>query len=256
MSSSAGRISAASHFVVDAAGLSKEYATAAGPLRVLDDVSLNVECGDTIAVTGESGSGKSTLLALLAGLDAPSSGRLSVAGRDLVAAGEAELADFRARTVGIVFQHFHLMRSLTALENVALPLELRGDVDATERARSALETVGLVDRAEHFPAQLSGGESQRVALARALVIEPALLLADEPTGNLDERTGAIIADLLFDLVDRCDTTLILVTHSRELASRCRRSLLLHAGHLVATDSGGATVATRESQATRATSGGG
>jgi putative ABC transport system ATP-binding protein len=217
--------------VVDAAGLSKEYATAAGPLRVLSDVDLSVGHGETVAVTGESGSGKSTLLALLAGLDAPSAGRLAVAGRDLVAADEAGLADFRARTVGIVFQHFHLMRSLSALENVALPLELRGDADAKERAHAALETVGLADRAGHFPAQLSGGESQRVALARAVVIEPQLLLADEPTGNLDERTGTVIADMLFDLVDRCGTTLILVTHSRDLASRCRRSLLLHAGRL-------------------------
>jgi putative ABC transport system ATP-binding protein len=221
----------AERLVVDASGLSKDYATAAGQLRVLSDVDLSVGRGDTVAVTGESGSGKSTLLALLAGLDAPSAGRLAVAGRDLVAAGESELADFRARTVGIVFQHFHLMRSLTALENVALPLELRGDFDARERAQVSLETVGLADRAGHFPAQLSGGESQRVALARAVVIGPALLLADEPTGNLDERTGAVVADLLFDLVDRCGTTLILVTHNRELASRCRRSLLLHAGRL-------------------------
>ena len=231
MSVTAGRIHVAGRLVVDASGVSKDYATAAGPLRVLSDVDLSVGRGETVAVTGESGSGKSTLLALLAGLDAPSAGRLAVAGRDLVTAGEADLADFRARTVGIVFQHFHLMRSLTALENVALPLELRGDVDAKERARAALETVGLADRAAHFPAQLSGGESQRVALARAVVIEPELLLADEPTGNLDERTGAVIADLLFDLVDRCGTTLILVTHNRELASRCRRSLLLHAGRL-------------------------
>jgi putative ABC transport system ATP-binding protein len=226
-----GRCRPATRLVVDATGLSKEYVTAAGPLRVLSDVDLSVERGETLAVTGESGSGKSTLLALLAGLDAPTAGRLAVAGRDLVAAGESDLADFRAHAVGIVFQHFHLMRSLTALENVALPLELRGDVDARERARVALETVGLADRAGHFPAQLSGGESQRVALARAVVIEPELLLADEPTGNLDERTGAVIADLLFDMVDRCGTTLILVTHSRDLASRCRRSLLLHAGRL-------------------------
>lgn len=231
MSRPAGSIHVEDRLVVDASGLSKHYATGAGLLRVLSDVDLSVGRSETVAVTGESGSGKSTLLALLAGLDAPSAGRLAVAGYDLVTAGESELADFRARSVGIVFQHFHLMRSLTALENVALPLELRGDVDATERARVALETVGLVDRAGHFPAQLSGGESQRVALARAVVIEPELLLADEPTGNLDERTGTVIADLLFDLVDRCGTTLILVTHSPDLASRCRRSLLLNAGRL-------------------------
>jgi len=230
----ARQVQTASRLVVEASGLSKNYATAAGPLRVLSDVDLSVARGETVAVTGESGCGKSTLLALLAGLDAPSAGRLAVAGRDLVTAGEEELADFRARTVGIVFQHFHLMRSLTAIENVALPLELRGDTDARDRAHAALETVGLADRAEHWPAQLSGGESQRVALARAVVIEPALLLADEPTGNLDERTGAVIADLLFDLVERCETTLILVTHNRELASRCARSLLLHAGRLDAT----------------------
>jgi putative ABC transport system ATP-binding protein len=219
--------------LVAANGLSKVYSTAAGPLRVLSDIDLMVAAGETLAVTGESGCGKSTLLALLAGLDAPSAGRLTVAGRDLVAAGEAELADFRAREVGIVFQHFHLMRSLTALENVALPLELRGDDAAHERAYAALDTVGLANRAGHFPAQLSGGESQRVALARALVAEPQLLLADEPTGNLDERTGEIVADLLFELVGRRGATLVLVTHSRELASRCGRSLRLHSGRLEA-----------------------
>ncbi len=231
MSVAAGRIRPAERLVVEATGLSKDYETAAGPLRVLSNVDLSVARGETVAVTGESGSGKSTLLALLAGLDAPSAGRLTVAGRDLVAAGEPELADFRARTVGVVFQHFHLMRSLTALENVALPLELRGDINAKDRAQAALETVGLADRAAHWPALLSGGETQRVALARAVVIEPELLLADEPTGNLDERTGAVIADLLFDLVERCTTTLILVTHNRELAARCGRSLLLHTGRL-------------------------
>jgi putative ABC transport system ATP-binding protein len=217
--------------VVEATGVSKRYDTATGPLTVLDDLALAVERGETVAITGESGCGKSTLLALLAGLDVPSTGRLVVVGRDLVTASEEELADFRARTVGIVFQHFHLMRSLTALENVALPLELRGDADAHERARAALDTVGLAPRADHFPAHLSGGECQRVALARALVIEPEILLADEPTGNLDERTGAIVADLLFDLVARRETTLVLVTHNRDLAARCRRGLWLHAGRL-------------------------
>jgi putative ABC transport system ATP-binding protein len=238
MSVVAARADLVESLVVEAAGLSKRYVTATGPLDVLSDVALTVGRGETVAVTGESGSGKSTLLAMLAGLDVPSAGSLVVAGHDLVVASEADLADFRARSVGIVFQHFHLMRSLTALENIALPLELRGDVDAAERASAALDMVGLARRAGHFPAQLSGGECQRVALARAVVIEPTLLLADEPTGNLDERTGVVIADLLFDLVERCDTTMLLVTHNRELAARCGRHLLLHAGRLDAAPRGG------------------
>ncbi|MGK0203624.1 MAG: putative ABC transport system ATP-binding protein [Planctomycetota bacterium] len=217
--------------LVRARALLKDYPTAAGPLRVLAGVDLDLAGGETLAITGESGSGKSTLLALLAGLDTATSGSLEVAGRNLASAREADLADFRASTVGIVFQHFHLMRSLTAVENVALPLELRDGGDPGSRAAEALAMVGLQKRHDHFPAQLSGGECQRVALARAIVTEPRLLLADEPTGNLDERTGMAVADLLFDLVERRGTALILVTHSESLAARCGRRLHLHDGQL-------------------------
>jgi putative ABC transport system ATP-binding protein len=231
----------ASQAVVRAVDVHKRFVTAAGPIEVLAGVDLEVSAGETVAITGESGSGKSTLLSLLAGLDLPSSGALVVGGIDLARVVEADLAEFRARTVGIVFQHFHLVRSLTALENVTLPLELRDErgsdgraVDAREmdvRAKRALLSVGLEHRHDHFPPQLSGGECQRVAIARALVTEPALLLADEPTGNLDEQTGRLVADLLFDLVDRTGTTLVLVTHNAQLANRCARSVALKAGRL-------------------------
>jgi len=219
--------------LVRTVGLRKDYETAAGPLPVLRGVDLDVEAGETVAITGESGCGKSTLLGLLAGLDTPSAGTLTVAGRDLATADESALADFRSRTVGIVFQHFHLLASLSAIENVALPLELRDGHDRDHRARAALAAVGLAARHDHFPAQLSGGERQRVAIARAIVTDPALLLADEPTGNLDERSGAAIADLLFDLVTTRGTTLVLVTHNPALAARCGRRLALHDGLLVA-----------------------
>jgi len=218
----------------------KEFVTAAGVVHVLEGVDLEVCRGETVAIVGESGSGKSTLLSLLAGLDLPTSGTLMVDGIDLGATAEAELADFRSRAVGIVFQHFHLLKSLTALENVALPLELHeGAVraangraaDARKKAEAALDLVGLAHRGGHFPSQLSGGEAQRVALARAVVVEPALLVADEPTGNLDEKTGAAVMDCMFDLVERRGTTLILVTHNRDLAARCGRGLVLHDGRL-------------------------
>ncbi len=235
--------------VVRASGLRKTFPTAAGPLEVLRGVDLEVERGESVSIAGESGSGKSTLLALLAGLDAPTAGSLDVAGIDLAAAGEADLADFRARTVGIVFQHFHLIRSLTALENVRLPLELRDGADRERRAEDVLASVGLAARAGHFPAQLSGGERQRVAIARALVTEPELLLADEPTGNLDERTGESVIELLFDLAARSATTLVLVTHSAALAARCARSLVLHEGIL--DDRRGAPAARAASGAARA-----
>ena len=217
--------------VVDGRGLCKRFDTAAGGLEVLRGVDLQVAAGETVAITGESGSGKSTLLSLLAGLDVPSAGTLTVDGIDLASAAEAELAEFRARRIGIVFQHFHLVRSFSALENVRLPIELRDGNDDEGRAERALAAVGLGERHEHLPGELSGGECQRVAIARALVSEPALLLADEPTGNLDERTGAAVSDLLFELVDTSATTLVLVTHNAALAARCSRRVTLAGGRL-------------------------
>lgn len=217
--------------LVRAVGVEKTFTTSAGEIAVLRGVDLEVLRGQTLSIAGESGSGKSTLLAMLAGLDVPSAGLLEVAGRNLAACSEEDLADFRARSVGIVFQHFHLIRSLTALENVRLPLELRDGADPADRARDALNAVGLSHRHGHFPAQLSGGECQRVAIARALVCEPELLLADEPTGNLDGKTGRQVVDLLFDLVESRDTTMVLVTHSATLAARCARSLMLTDGRL-------------------------
>jgi putative ABC transport system ATP-binding protein len=209
----------------------KSFATQAGSLEVLSGVELSAQRGDTVAILGESGSGKSTLLSLLAGLDAPTRGRVIVEGHDLERLDEAELARFRAGRVSIVFQQFHLMRGLTALENVSLPLELRGVRDAEERARDALGQVGLQDRSEHLPSRLSGGECQRVAIARALVVEPALLLADEPSGSLDAKTGGAVMKLLFDGVATRSTTLILVTHNQSLAARCAHEHVLAAGRL-------------------------
>jgi putative ABC transport system ATP-binding protein len=212
-------------------GVEKRFDTAAGPIDVLRGIDLEVARGESVAIVGESGSGKSTLLSLLAGLDAPTRGSVSVAGRDLAGLSEVELARFRAAQLGIVFQQFHLMSGLTALENVSLPLELQRAPGALGRARAALEQVGLAGRAQHLPARLSGGECQRVAIARALVVEPALLLADEPSGSLDARTGEAVMRLLFELVESRDTTLVLVTHSEALASSCRRRLHLVEGKL-------------------------
>jgi putative ABC transport system ATP-binding protein len=212
--------------------LHKEFPQPGGALRVLRGVDLELARGDTLAILGESGSGKSTLLALLAGLDSPTSGSIEVAGRDLGSLDENRLAAFRARHLGIVFQQYHLLGGLTALENAALPLELVGDRAAPARARAALERVGLGERLDHFPHELSGGECQRVAIARALVGEPALILADEPSGSLDARTGDVVAELLFDLVAKQATTLVLVTHNEALAARCDRRLLLRDGVLV------------------------
>ncbi|MCH2169215.1 ABC transporter ATP-binding protein [Myxococcota bacterium] len=211
--------------------VSKHFDTGAGRLEVLNDLSFSVDRGETVAIVGESGSGKSTLLSLLAGLDAPSRGTVRVAGCELETMGESELAAFRARELGIVFQQFHLMAGLSALENIALPLELQNASDALERARGALEQVGLADRANHLPSRLSGGECQRVAIARAMVVEPALLLADEPSGSIDVRTGRTVMNLLFDLVQRVEMTLVLVTHSQELAAACDRRLELVSGRL-------------------------
>ena len=212
--------------------LHKEFPQPSGPLVVLRGLSLEAARGETLAILGASGSGKSTLLALLAGLDSPTRGSIEVAGHDLAALDEAQLAAFRARQLGIVFQQYHLLGGLTALENAALPLELLGVREADARAQAALEQVGLSERLEHFPHELSGGECQRVAIARALVVEPALILADEPSGSLDAHTGEVVMSLLFDLVAKQATTLVLVTHNEPLAARCDRRLLLREGVLV------------------------
>jgi putative ABC transport system ATP-binding protein len=203
-----------------------------GRLTILDGVSLDVARGASLAIVGASGSGKTTLLGLLAGLDRPSAGSVSLAGQSLNELDEEARARLRRRLVGFVFQSFHLLPALNAEENVMLPLELEGRGDASTRARAALAGVGLDARRHHYPHQLSGGEQQRVALARAFVHEPELLFADEPTGNLDQRTGAAVSDLLFALNREHGTTLVLVTHDTALASRCGRSLHLADGRIV------------------------
>ena len=203
-----------------------------GPLTILDDVGFAIAPGETVAVVGASGSGKSTLLALMAGLDVPTSGGVWLDGAPLSTLDEDGRARVRGEKVGFVFQSFQLLPSLTALENVMLPLELRGDADAETAARAILQRVGLGERLQHYPRQLSGGEQQRVALARAFVTRPSLLFADEPTGNLDTRTGAAIVDLLFGLNADAGTTLVLVTHDERLAARCGRVLRLDSGRLV------------------------
>jgi len=198
---------------------------------VLRGVELNVKQGDTIAILGQSGSGKSTLLSLIAGLDHPDEGAVLLNGIVLKDLNERDLTKYRAKQIGIIFQQFHLMPHLTALENVALPLELQKDKNANQKATETLGQIGLEHRLNHFPHQLSGGEAQRVAIARSLGIEPTLLLADEPTGNLDEETGNHLSDLLFDLVDANNMTLILVTHNRTLANRCKKQFHLIGGEL-------------------------
>ena len=202
-----------------------------GDLPVLAGAAICLESGGTLAITGQSGSGKSTLIALLAGLDRPDQGRIAVNGSELTTLGEAALTRFRAEHIGIIFQQFHLMPHLTAEENIRLPLELLRRPCSEEKIDLILAKVGLTERRNHLPRQLSGGECQRVSIARALVVEPVLLLADEPTGNLDVVTGREIADLLFHLVDREGMTLIVVTHNQELAARCRHQLRLEQGLL-------------------------
>ena len=219
-------------FVLEALSVSKTVVSPEGSLTILADVSLSVASGETLAIVGASGAGKSTLLALLAGLDTPSTGKVLIAGTDLTRLDEDGRAQVRGRHVGFVFQSFHLIPSLTALENVMLPLELSGRRDARAAAGAALDQVGLTPRVAHYPKQLSGGEQQRVAIARAFVTHPALLFADEPTGNLDTATGQKISDLLFDLNRTMKSTLVLVTHDRTLAARCGRMLQLEAGHRV------------------------
>ena len=200
-------------------------------LTILDDVSLGIRRGESVAIVGPSGSGKSTLLGLLAGLDVPSSGEVWLDGEAFSRLDEDARALRRAREIGFVFQSFHLLPGLTALENVMLPLELGEGAGAEAAARTVLEAVGLAARANYYPQKLSGGEQQRVAIARAYATRPALLFADEPTGNLDAATGAVIVDLLFKLNAERHTTLVLVTHDQELAVRCDRTLPLHAGRL-------------------------
>jgi putative ABC transport system ATP-binding protein len=218
--------------VLEAQNLSKTVSSPEGPLTILSPVSVTVRAGETLAIVGASGAGKSTLLALLAGLDSPSTGRVLIAGVDITDLDEDGRAAVRGQHVGFVFQSFHLIPSLTALENVMLPLELKGRRDARQAAAQALDQVGLTPRAAHYPKQLSGGEQQRVAIARAFVTEPAVLFADEPTGNLDTHTGQRVTDLLFELNRKTGSTLVLVTHDRSLAQRCSRTLELDAGRSV------------------------
>src|SRR3954469_3639098 len=215
--------------VLKAENLTKKVTSPEGMLTIVDDVSLDIAAAETVAIVGTSGAGKSTLLALLAGLDTPTSGRIALAGTDLTALDEDGRARLRAERVGFVFQSFHLVPSLTALENVMLPLELAGRRDAREAALETLGRVGLAQRTGHYPPQLSGGEQQRVAIARAFVTRPAVLFADEPTGNLDTHTGERIVALLFDLNAQSNTTLVLVTHDRVVAARCGRVLEMDSG---------------------------
>lgn len=219
--------------MIEVSGLAKSVSEAdsQGVLRILQDVSFRVESAESVAIVGASGSGKSTLLGLLAGLDVPSSGSVRILGRELFALDEDDRAGLRGELVGFVFQSFQLLPALTALENVMLPLELAGDRRAEAEARRWLERVGLGSRLKHYPRQLSGGEQQRVALARAFAPGPRLLLADEPTGNLDAATGAAIIELMFELNRESGTTLVLVTHDESLAGRCDRVLHMHAGRL-------------------------
>ncbi|WP_424931939.1 ABC transporter ATP-binding protein [Amaricoccus macauensis] len=203
----------------------------AGPVNILREISLDIEKGQSVGLVGPSGSGKSSLLLLLGGLDTATSGTISVLGQDFTGLGEDALARFRRDHVGVVFQSFHLIPMMTALENVATPLELAGVPDAMKKAEEALADVGLAHRTGHYPAQLSGGEQQRVALARATVGKPEILLADEPTGNLDGTTGEAIVRLLFDLRDKHGSTLVLVTHADDLAARCDRIIRLRDGSI-------------------------
>ncbi|UWQ74200.1 ABC transporter ATP-binding protein [Leisingera sp. M658] len=202
-----------------------------GPVEILHGISLDVRRGETLGLVGPSGSGKSSLLMLMGGLEQATGGTITALGQDLTAMDEDALARFRRNNMGVVFQSFHLIPTMTALENVATPLELAGHKDAFDRAQAELEAVGLGHRAGHFPAQMSGGEQQRVALARALAPRPAILLADEPTGNLDEANGEAVMDLLFGLRDRYGATLVMVTHAPELAARCDRVVRLRDGRV-------------------------
>lgn len=219
--------------VLEAHGIGKQVSSPEGHLTILSELSFAIDKGESVAIVGPSGAGKSTLLALLAGLDLPSNGHVVLNGHNLNELDEDGRARIRAESVGFVFQSFHLVPSLNALENVMLPLELAGVADARTAAEAIVKQVGLGARARHYPAQLSGGEKQRVAIARAFATEPAVLFADEPTGNLDSRTGENVMNLMFDLNRESSTTLVLVTHDQSLAERCDRIINLDAGKLVA-----------------------
>ncbi len=218
--------------ILQVKNISKVVKTADVELTILNDVSLSIEQGESIAIIGPSGAGKSTLLGLMAGLDTPSSGSIWIGEHDITAMDEEGRAKVRAELVGFVFQTFQLLGSLTALENVALPLELAGRKGATQTAKQFLEQVGLGSRLTHYPKQLSGGEQQRVAIARAFACEPKILFADEPTGNLDQNTGGSVSDLLFSLNAQSGTTLVLVTHEQRLAERCARIVTIDDGRVV------------------------
>ncbi|MCK5925399.1 MAG: ABC transporter ATP-binding protein [Methylococcales bacterium] len=220
------------NFIIEAKELSKSVFNSHAKLHILSGINLKIQWGESLAIVGESGSGKSTLLGLLAGLDTPTTGHIDIKGQNITLLNEDKRSVIRNELIGFVFQSFQLLPNLTALENVMLPLELRGDDDAEAIATSFLERVGLQVRLKHTPQKLSGGEQQRVALARAFVTRPAILFADEPTGNLDSRTGKQIIDLLFTLNQEQHTTLILVTHDKALATRCQRTIILREGQLV------------------------
>ncbi len=224
-------LDAAAEMMVRLDDIHLKLESAAGEVNILRGIDLSVTAGETVSVVGPSGSGKSTMMMVIAGLERPSSGRIQVAGVDLDRLNEDGLALFRRKSVGIVFQNFHLIPTMTALENVAVPLELAGDRDAFGKAARELESVGLDHRLTHYPGQLSGGEQQRVALARAFAVEPRLLLADEPTGNLDGETGQRVIDLMFELRARRGTTLLLITHDPALAQRCGRTVHLLDGRI-------------------------
>ena len=219
------------NIILSAEHVTKRVQTAEHQLTILNDVSLNVVSGQSLAIVGPSGAGKSTLLGLLAGLDTPSEGKIFLAEREITNMDEEGRAAVRAEFVGFVFQTFQLLSSLTALENVALPMELAGDKNAKQKAIEYLDKVGLSERTTHYPKQLSGGEQQRVAIARAFACQPKILFADEPTGNLDQKTGMKVSDLLFDLNHQSDATLILVTHEQRLAERCDQIIVIDDGKL-------------------------
>ena len=219
------------NLIIRAEGVTKRVSTADHHLTILNDVSLTVNAGQSLAIVGPSGAGKSTLLGLLAGLDTPSEGEIWLGQHQITKIDEEGRAAVRAELVGFVFQTFQLLSSLTALENVSLPMELAGDRQARDRAKEFLAKVGLAERVGHYPKQLSGGEQQRVAIARAFACRPKILFADEPTGNLDQATGLKVSDLLFDLNEQSDTTLVLVTHEQRLAERCDTIAVIDDGKL-------------------------